>query len=423
MKKLVFLSALALVSGAVILRLLQHDAGYVLIVAWGKTIEMRVMVALIVFLAIAAVCAFAMLFVGRSLRFVRERIVAMRAARAARKQKRLDQAVLHFIAGDWASSKKLALKASKADKTAYFPLLVAARCANNLGHRSESMGYLERAELVQNGDADLDGEQEAILLLKAELLLEQRNYAPCLLVLNQAKALAPSNPAVMDLLCKVYTSTQDWSAVEGLIPQLEAAKVYTDSQLNELKSTVYFSRLGEFGIQLESADDDKKVELKREAEDYWRALPKPVRLEAKFIERYCQLLLLVDETSKAEALIRATLKSNWSQALVLLYGLLPMEDAQAQLKVAKAWLEPHSDDAALRLTLARLCVRNELWGLAREHFQASIASAPSAVAFAELARLLGNLGEDDDSTAMYKQGLIQTAQGLPHLPALTANKN
>ena len=58
MKKLIVLSALALLVGGLLLRLAQKDPGYVLIVGWGTTVEMRLGFAVVVLVVISLVLAF-----------------------------------------------------------------------------------------------------------------------------------------------------------------------------------------------------------------------------------------------------------------------------------------------------------------------------------------------------------------------------
>ena len=49
----------------------------------------------------------------------------------------------------------------------------------------------------------------------------------------------------------------------------------------------------------------------------------------------------------------------------------------ASIERAESWLKQHPDDAALLLTLGRLCAQQELWGKAQSYLDASIAVEPT----------------------------------------------
>ena len=87
-----------------------------------------------------------------------------------------------------------------------------------------------------------------------------------------------------------------------------------------------------------------------------------------------------------------------------------------RLSLAEEWLARHPKDASLLLTLGRLSLRNKLWGKAREYFQSSLASKPTAAAHAELSRLLENLGDTQSAKHHLTQYRKRTADPLPDLP-------
>ncbi len=72
------------------------------------------------------------------------------------------------------------------------------------------------------------------------------------------------------------------------------------------------------------------------------------------------------------------------------------------------------------LSLGRACLRNRLWGKAREYFKNALrfskTMAVSAEANAELARLLDHMGEHAQSAALYGKAMAQLNHKLPELP-------
>ncbi|MFT6402883.1 MAG: HemY protein [Pseudohongiellaceae bacterium] len=61
-------------------------------------------------------------------------------------------------------------------------------------------------------------------------------------------------------------------------------------------------------------------------------------------------------------------------------------------------------------------MRNQLWGKAREYYQASILISPSAEAYGELARLLKSLGDNAESEQCYRHYSDLIGSSLIELP-------
>ncbi|MDH3280584.1 MAG: tetratricopeptide repeat protein, partial [Gammaproteobacteria bacterium] len=81
----------------------------------------------------------------------------------------------------------------------------------------------------------------------------------------------------------------------------------------------------------------------------------------------------------------------------------------------------HGDDPHLLLSLARICIANELWGKARSYLETSIAKHGPAEAYQELGRLLEQLGEPQKALSYYRKGLETAApKEINPLPAPAA---
>ena len=61
--------------------------------------------------------------------------------------------------------------------------------------------------------------------------------------------------------------------------------------------------------------------------------------------------LKFDDTADCELLLKTALKGQWDHLLVRLYGLVVASDLAKQQATAESWLNNHSRDAVLLLTL------------------------------------------------------------------------
>jgi len=113
------------------------------------------------------------------------------------------------------------------------------------------------------------------------------------------------------------------------------------------------------------------------------------------------------ETSREiEALIRKTLRHDYHPELVKMYGQLSFADINHQLVVTAAWIKLYGPQPELLLLSGKLCVRQKLWGKAREYFSRCLAQGPNAEASLEYGRLLESLGEMDGARKVYQDGLL-----------------
>jgi HemY protein len=108
------------------------------------------------------------------------------------------------------------------------------------------------------------------------------------------------------------------------------------------------------------------------------------------------------ECADAQRLIEDALDEQWDSGLAALYGDCAQGDALGRIARAEKWLHEQPGDAALLLTLGRLCRYQQLWGKAESYLEASLSQQPSRAAHVELARLLDSLDRVDDANRHYR---------------------
>jgi HemY protein len=151
-------------------------------------------------------------------------------------------------------------------------------------------------------------------------------------------------------------------------------------------------------------------------QEMWEDLPAAVKKRSSMVAAYVEQLLRFNADSIAANLLRKQLQKDWDDELVRLYGLVAGEDVDRQLVFSEDWLRQRPADANLMLTAARLSLRNQLWGKAKEYLESSLRQKNTPEACAELGRLLAHLGEHEKSTHYYQQGLLSMTKPLPNLP-------
>lgn len=153
---------------------------------------------------------------------------------------------------------------------------------------------------------------------------------------------------------------------------------------------------------------------------FWKRHTRSMTPSDELISACVQAYLRIGAVSEAVAMFETALDARWSDALVRRYALLSLrvDDAQAakQLQKAEGWLGARRDDAALLLAAGRLALRASLWGKARDYFERSLRVSGDVEAYAELARLLQNLKEQERDPRTLVAATRAVSAGLPGFP-------
>lgn len=383
------------------------DAGYLLIILGQKTLETSLWFACF---AVLAICFCWWLFS----RFVRaswslaQRITDFFVfGSTERASKRAASGLIDFLSGDWLQARKKLLRTATKVESPLVNYLAAARSSYELGDRDEAVKILEDAEKKYPKFS------VAIGLVQVKMEMASGHYEQARKILLVLQQKAPKNAVVIDNLRKIYEARQDWVSLRDIFPDLKKHKLCSVSEAQDLEASVM---VGQLRAASEAALREVPQERLSSLRKAWGRVPSYQQKIPRVVAAYAQALLEHFHDQEAEAVLRKTISRTWDDALVNLYGLLRVNDLSAVIRNAEAWLKIQPHNPILLRSLGRLSLRNHLWGMAREYFQRSLAAEPNGETYAELARLLGNLGEAQKSMDAYQAALQLTVTSLPELP-------
>jgi HemY protein len=181
------------------------------------------------------------------------------------------------------------------------------------------------------------------------------------------------------------------------LPSLRKAKVVESDQMGYFEKKVY----------LEILRTNKNKNLGADhVHALWKNIPSKFQKSRELICAYVELLLpYPDQAIECESLLRHVMKNEWTNDAVRLYGLLTTPAPPKQLAKAESWLIQKPNDATLFLTLARLSMKCQLWGKARDYYDSSLKLEMNPETYAEYGALLESLGDHAAATRVYKDGL------------------
>ncbi len=126
----------------------------------------------------------------------------------------------------------------------------------------------------------------------------------------------------------------------------------------------------------------------------WEVLPKSLRVSPEAVARYARRAVALNWNDVALRVIEQTLDSHWNEALVSLYGELPVEKLDSRRASAQRWLQAHPASPALLLTLARLAQGQGQWQQAEEFLHRAVAQGAGPQAWEALGEGFARQGED-----------------------------
>src|SRR3990167_488902 len=140
----------------------------------------------------------------------------------------------------------------------------------------------------------------------------------------------------------------------------------------------------------------------------WQNAPRSMREEGEAVLCYVKALMHFGETASIPGLIQKTLQYTWQSELVTIYSKLPFNNISRQFVIVGAWQKLHGDRPAIFLALGELCVRQQLWGKAKDYFEKCLRLGPNQAAYLAYGHLLQQLGERDEALEKYRMALIDS---------------
>ncbi|HEY7885030.1 MAG TPA: heme biosynthesis HemY N-terminal domain-containing protein [Cellvibrionaceae bacterium] len=404
MKKRLLLVMIAFLLGGFLYQIVREDSGYLLL-AFGRTsVEMSLWTALLLWLLVTFVL-FLLWRIIQGGRLVGRRLTSGADKWNRRAQSRTMEALIDFIEGNWQVARKKLVKSADKSVSPLVNYLAAARCAYELDDVDGALGLLHKAERAR------DTSPLAVALTQARMQLNSKRYEQCLATLNRIKRQAPEHPVVLDLLVEVYQQLDDYDALEELLVQIKRLGLKKGEAFSELEKSVYQHQLSRTVVASKN-HENARVQL----DQVWQRLPGRLQKNPELRAVYAQMLCLLGADIEAEPLLKKSLQQQWCDEWIDLYGRIGGVDVNAQLQQLERWQKERDADALLYAALGRLCLRNQLWGRARDYFRQSLELEPKPEVYAELARLLQQLGDHDAAFTLYQQGLLQVTPPLPDLP-------
>ena len=404
-----FIYFLAALAGIFLLaNIMVSDNGYVLVSYNNATFETTLWGMLVLAMVVSGLSWLAWMIIKLLFGVTSLVYPITREARERHARKLTTRGFVEFTQGHWKKAERYLSKAAESGDAPLLNYLAAARAAH------ETDNYQASAEYLRQADRKEPGSELAIGITQAQLQLSSGQLEQALATLTKLHKQHPRHAYVLKMLKQAYCRLNDWQALATLLPQLKKQKIVADHEFRDLEQKCYaalFDQAYSKGRSFNAKEDRIKP-----ANQVWNNLSSALKRDTVMIYRYADCLALLNAESKAESVLRERLGKYFSSDMILLFGKVKGRDTSKQLHFAESLLNERPNDADLLLTLGRLALRNELWGKAREYFEASLRHQRNVDTYNELGRLMAHMEDHEGSSRYFQEGLRLAADSVVDLP-------
>ena len=326
-----------------------------------------------------------------------------RLRKKSKSYSKTNRGLVELVEGNWQTAENYLIEGIAQAEAPLINYLAAAKAAHARGAYDKRDAYLRSAH-----DAAPHAEI-TIGLTQAKFLFKQGQLEQALATLNHLRNLSPKQKVVLKLLERVYVRLGDWPELLRLLPYLRKAKLIDSEENSLFEKKIHVAALQAAATR---QPGDASIRLA------FRALSWRWQKDPDVIAAYSKLLLpFPGAAPEVEGLLARVIKDQWHAEAVRIYGLLELPNPAKELRKAEGWLQKsYPEQAVLLLTLGRLAMRCQLWGKARDYYEASLRLEVVPETFVEYGKLLEKLGDHHGATKNYRAGLLTVTDESVILP-------
>ena len=394
MRRVLILVACALLLGATIGFLLQKEQTYVLISTKSISFEMTTWMAIIVYLlSISFIISILLLIswiLGGS---------GFKSWLITRKKRKnlleTTKGLIYFSDYDWKNSLTSLEKSASSSLMPSVNYIYAAKAAAEIDDYDRAYQILT---LLKKSDPT-----SSILVekIRSELLLREERFQEAIQISTELMTKLPKDTGNIRILIDCYYITEDWTALQRLLPHIKKNRALVDSSFESLELETYENLLKSFRVEMDLKNKDNR----EKADDVWEAMPKHIQNNPVMIASYFDLLKQIDDTGKLSSLMIKSIEKSWNDDLVRRLGSLNSSAPEKIISVVEKWLIKKPENVALLTCLGDICVGAKLLGKGHDYYCAAINIEPSPSLFFKLGNVLSAIGDKTKSTDMFKEGL------------------
>lgn len=302
--------------------------------------------------------------------------------------KLLNRGYCDYLRGRWKKAEKYLVKSAKNKDFSFIGHTLSAKAANAQHALSRRNRYLFEAKKSVKKQGYL---ADAMMV---QFLLQQNLPEEALTLLIQLRRERPKEPILLRLLAECYLHIQDWTHLQNILPELKKNKVFDEEEYLAIEKSTYTHLLTDHYFT-----EFSQVQM------LWNKIPRYLRHDSHILIAYANHLTRWNRGNAAEELIRKELKKDFTQPLMEYYVTTRSEHPSKQIALGEKYLKQNTEDARSLRAMGILCLRNRLWGQARDYLENSLRMQATPETYSALGYTYEKLGENERALNYYRKGL------------------
>jgi len=326
-----------------------------------------------------------------------ERVRVYRARRTELGAHRaLYEALRALLEGRFVRAERAAQDAQRTPEVASMAALIGARAAHRMREYERRDQWLEHA----GSDRELTTARQVV---SAELWAEQRQPARALRAIEALQSSGARHLHAMRIALSAHVQAGHWREVMRIVRALEKRHALPDEAAGRVR------RIAVRGMLADAGDDAHALERTWEKVDATERLVPEIALDA------ARRLNLAGRGRTAALALEAVLERNWDERLLDEYAYCAEPGSRTTIERAESWLKGHPRSQPLLRCLARICLREQLWGKARAYLEESRRLGEDAHTSLALAELAEAVGDPQGAARHFREAALGLAREPPEV--------
>ncbi|KFA58829.1 hypothetical protein A9G48_01375 [Gilliamella sp. wkB18] len=202
--------------------------------------------------------------------------------------KRIEQAQILLLEGDYQQAAKLFMKSAKGATNTTLSYLLAAQA------QIDNDQFISANQLLEQAAKNCQPREKfAFKLVQLRLQIKNKEYDTAKTSVESLLNEKPRNAEVLRLADELYYQIGDYQAVIELLPIMYKVKAYSESQLEQLSQTAYIGRIKQL-----STDSDPLALIK-----WWKSQPRAILNNISYQKAMANYLKQLGQIAEAEKIL------------------------------------------------------------------------------------------------------------------------
>lgn len=387
MKKIILYFLIVLGSIWIGSKIYQHP-GYIMVMYQHWLVESTVWFLALIILLFFLLFHFLLNLIKQT-RFLPSRLNRWLNKRKLQKSiERMNKGYSELIIGRWKKAEKFFTKASQKKPLAFMNYLLAAHAAEGYSDYKKRDRYLLQAQALNEKN------NFAVDVLRVQFLLNNGKPEEAITLLTRLCEKNPKEPYLLRLQTEAYLALGEYFHLQTILLQVKKSKIFPDETFAQIEKETYLHIF-----------KDQYFSDFSEVQAIWNKMPSYLRHDPDVLIEYAKHLHRWNRSDEAEELIRKELKRHYSNEVMEYYVTIKSKYPAKQIALGTKWLKDKTNDPTKLTIMGMLCLRNRLWGQARDYLEASQKINPIAENYLVLGYIYEKLGDTEKALQYYRMGL------------------